>query len=410
MQSNRRSFIATAAASALAPAAPAAPGELDWSRIRAEYPWTEKQLFMNPAGWHPMRKSAIAAMHKYLEFKLLGPGEGRGQHANGHQDEARQGFAKLINAGPSEVAFVQSTLMGENIANLALGIVPGGPWNVVTDELHYESAIYMYRAMEKQGLDLRVVKMKDWRVDVKDIEKVVDRKTRLVACSLVSFLNGVRADAKAISDLVHAHGGYLYTDVIQAAGAVPIDVKALGIDFCACSGYKFLMGDRGLGFLYVREDLQGKVAKRFQYGDRQFSNIRYHMFPHDPPGPRPCSWEQRSGAGGHFEVGNIANVVAAGHADNLRFINDLGVDRIQARVKPMVEKVRKELPGLGYPCMTPDGTPTPISSFVVQDTKKLSEKMSRANIDVKIQWNQMRVSVSVYHTMADIDRFLNAAS
>jgi selenocysteine lyase/cysteine desulfurase len=409
MKANRRSFLA-AAATALAPPAPAAAAEVDWNKIRAEYPWTEKQLFMNPAGWHPMRTSAIAAMHKYLEFKLLGPGEGRGQHASGHQEEARQGFAKLINAKPGEIAFVQSTLMGENIANLALGIVPGGPWNVVTDEFHYESAIYMYRTMEKQGLDLRVVKMKDWRIDVRDIEKVVDRKTRLVACSLVSFLNGVRADAKAISDLAHAHGGYLYTDVIQAAGAVPIDVKALGIDFCACSGYKFLMGDRGLGFLYVREDLQGKVAKRFQYGDRQFSDLQYHMFPHDPPGPRPCSWRQRAGAGGHYEVGNIANVVAAGHAENLRFINELGVDRIQARVKPMVDKIRKELPGLGYPGMTPDGTPTPISSFVVEDPKKLAEKMRRAGIDVKIQWNQMRVSVSVYHNMADIDRFLNAAS
>jgi selenocysteine lyase/cysteine desulfurase len=410
MQANRRSFLATAAASALAPPPPAAAAAaVDFSSIRAEFPWNEKQLFMNPAGWHPMRKAAIATMHEYLEYKLHGPAEGRDRHASGHQDEARRGFAQLINAKPTEIAFVQSTLMGENIVNLALGIVPGGPWNVVTDEFHYESAIYMYRSMEKQGLDLRVVKMKDWRIDVNDIANVVDKKTRLVACSLVSFLNGVRADAKAISDLVHAHGGYLYTDVIQAAGAVPVDVKALGIDFCACSGYKFLMGDRGLGFLYVREDLQGRVAKRFQYGDRQFTNPQYHMFPHDPPGPRPCSWDQRTGAGSFYEVGNVANVVAAGHAENLRFINELGVERIQAHVKPLVEKLRKELPLLGYPGMTPDGTPTPISSFVVQDPKKLAAKMKRANIDVKVLWNQLRVSCSVYHNMADIDRFLNAA-
>ncbi len=401
MQANRRSFLASAAASALLPAA-------DFSAIRAEYPWAAKQLFLNPAGWHPMRKRAIEAMHQYLEFKLHGPMDGREQHASGHQDEARRGFAQLINAKPTEIAFVQSTLMGENIANLSLGIAPGGPWNVVTDELHYESAMYMYRSMEKQGLDLRVVKMKNWRIDVNDVAKVVDKKTRLVACSLVSFLNGFRADAKALSDLAHAHGGYLYTDVIQAAGAVPIDVKALGIDFCACSGYKFLMGDRGLGFLYVREDLQGRVAKRFQYGDRQFSDLQYHIFPHDPPGPHPCSWQVRAGAGGFYEVGNIANVVAAGHAENLRFLNELGIDRIQAHVKPMVEKVRKELPRLGYACMTPDGTPTPISSFVVPDPKKLAARMKAANIDVKIQWNQMRVSFSVYHTMADADRFLNA--
>jgi len=406
MATDRRTFLAGAAALA----APAQSAEPDWAKIRQEFPWNERQLFMNPAGWHPMRRAAIAAMQRYLEYKLLGPGDGRERAASGMQEEARQGFARLINAQPSEVAFVQSTLMGENITNMALGIVPGGPWNVVTDELHYESAIYMYRSMQRQGLDVRVVKMRDWHVPVEDVARVVDKKTRLVACSLVSFLNGVRADAKALSDLAHAHGAFLYTDVIQAAGAVPIDVKALGIDFCACSGYKFLMGDRGLGFLYVRQDLQGRVAKRFQYGDRQFSNPRYHMFPHDPPGERPCSFQQRDGAGAHYEVGNIANVVAAGHAENLRFIHELGVDRIQARVKPMVEKLRRELPVLGYPGMTPAGTPTPISSFVVEKPAELAAKMKRAGIDVKVQWNQMRVSVSVYHAMADIDRFLNAAS
>lgn len=408
MPTDRRSFLGAAAA--VAAAVPAGAAEPDWASIRAQYPWTEKQLFMNPAGWHPMRKSAIEAMHRYLEFKLYGPTEGRGQFASGQQEDARSGFARLINAKPAEIAFVQSTLMGENIVNLALGIVPGGRWNVVTDELHYEAAMYMYRSLEKQGLEVRVVKMKDFRIPLADIDRAVDAKTRLMATSLVSFLNGTRADAKAISEIVHARGGYLYTDVIQAAGAVPIDVKALGIDFCACSGYKFLMGDRGLGFLYAREDLHGKIARRFQYGDRQFTDMQYHMFPHDPPGERPCSWQTRTGAGSYYEVGNIANVVAAGHADNLRFINELGVDRIQAHARPLVEKLRKELPRLGYPSMTPDGTPTPISSFVVEKPQVLAAKMKRAGIDVKIQWNQMRVSCSVYHNMADIDRFLNAAS
>jgi selenocysteine lyase/cysteine desulfurase len=189
--------------------------------------------------------------------------------------------------------------------------------------------------------------MKDWRIDVEDVAKAAGRKTRLVACSPVSFLNGVRADAKALSEIAHAHGGYLYLDVIHAAGAAPIDVKALGIDFCACSDYKFLMGDRGLGFYYVREDLQGRVAKRFQYGDRQFSDIQYHVFPHDPPVPRPCSWRERAGARSYFEVGNIATVVPAGHADNLRFLNELGVDRIQAHVKPMADRVRRESAAAG---------------------------------------------------------------
>jgi selenocysteine lyase/cysteine desulfurase len=146
------------------------------------------------------------------------------------------------------------------------------------------------------------------------------------------------------------------------------------------------------------------------YGDRQFSGFQYHMFPHDPPGPRPASWTSRTGAGSLYEVGNIANIVAAGHAESMRFILDLGVDRIQAYVKPMVDRLRKEMPRLGYPCLTPEDTPSPISAFVVEKPDQLRAKLKRRDIDAKVEWNQTRVSVSVYHNMADIDGFLEAVT
>ena len=402
---NRRSFLATAAAAAV----PVRAATVDWNQIRAQFPWAEKQLFMNPAGWHPMSIRSMEAMKKYLDFKLNGPGDGRSLWASGYQDVAKELFARLINASTEEIAFVQSTLAGENLVVNGLGI-PGGGYNVVTDELHYEGSIYLYRSLAAHGLDLRIVKRKDGRIPLADVEKVVDRKTRLIACSLVSYLNGVRADVKALAGLAHAHGGYVYADVIQAAGAVPIDVRALDLDFCACSGYKWLMGDRGLGYLYVREASQGKVLKRLAYGDRQFSNFQYHSYPHDPPGEWPASWLTRTGAGSFYEVGNIANGVAAGHVESLRLIYEIGVDRIYEHARPMVERLRRELPRLGYPGLTPDGAASPISAFVVEKPEVLRRKVARAGADVKVEWNQMRVSVSVYHNPRDIDRFLEAVS
>ena len=391
-----------------ASAVPMAGATPDWAGIRAQFPWAQKQLFLNPAGWHPMRISAIRAMQRYLDFKLNGPGDGRGRHASGSQEEAKRLFAQLINASPDEIAFVQSTLMGENLVAAGLDI-PSNQYNVVTDELHYEGSLYFYQSLRQQGLDLRIVRLRDdHTIHLKDVEAVTDRKTRLIATSLVSYQNGWRPNISALADLAHSHGAYLYCDVIQAAGAVPIDVRALDLDFCSCSGYKWLMGDRGLGFLYVRQSLQGKIMRRTQYGDRQFSDFQYHMFPHDPPGPRPASWKHRTGAGALYEVGNIATAVAAGHADNLRFILELGVGAIQEHVRPMVAKLRKELPSLGYTALTPIDTPTPMSAFVVAKPDALIAKLAKANIDTKVQWNQMRVSVSVYHNMADIDRFLNA--
>ena len=119
-------------------------------------------------------------MHDYLEYKVNGPGEGREKRQDGNQNLARKRFAQLINAKPSEIAFVQSTLMGENLVRMGLGI-PGGGGNVVTNDLHYEGAIYMYKSLEKQGLDLRIVKHREGRIRTRDIEEVVDNKTRLIA-------------------------------------------------------------------------------------------------------------------------------------------------------------------------------------------------------------------------------------
>jgi selenocysteine lyase/cysteine desulfurase len=248
-------------------------------------------------------------------------------------------------------------------------------------------------------------------VHAEDLGKLIDRRTRLVAISLVSYLNGFVQDARAVSALAHAAGAYLYTDLIQAAGAVPVDVHALGIDFAACSGYKWLMGDRGLGYLYVKGDLQGSVLKRTQYGDRQFADFEYHGFPHDPPGSSWATFRQiNHGAGSYYEVGNIANSCVAAQAASLQYILGLGVDNIRAHARPLTARLRRELPRLGFDCMTPENNESPIVSFVAEKPAAVRERLAKARVAVKVEWRQMRVSVSVYNNDADLDRLLNALS
>ncbi len=237
----------------------------------------------------------------------------------------------------------------------------------------------------------------------------MDRNTRLIATSLVSYVNGNLQNVPALARLAHAHGAYLYTDIIQAAGAVPIDTAAMGMDFAACSGYKWLMGDRGLGYLFVREELQDRVMRRTQYGDRQFRDFEYHMFPHDPPGAQRITWEQaRPSAGTYYEVGNISNAAAAAQSASLPYILHLGVENILAHSLRLTARLRKEMPALGFQCITPEGNQSPTVAFIVPDPEHTRQKLARARVAVKVEWHQMRVSPSVYNNDADIDRLLNA--
>ncbi len=399
---NRRQLLASALAAPLAAAPP------DFSALRNDFPWIESEVFLNNAGWHPIGAHSIRAMQAYLEYKMKGPGGGRDDFGGGKQDEVKRLFAQLIHAKPTEIAFVPSTLVGENLVVAGLGL-PGSKSNVVTDELHYEGALYMYGNLRKAGLDVRVVKQRDYRVDVRDVEKLVDRNTRLIATSLVSYVNGYLQNARALADLAHAHGAFLYTDFIQAAGAVPIDVGAMGMDFAACSGYKWLMGDRGLGYLFVREELQDRILRRTQYGDRQFRDFDYHMFPYDKPAKERITWEyNRPSAGSFYEVGNISNIGVAAQSASLPYILKLGVENILAHSMSLTARLRKEMPALGFACITPEGNPSPTVSFIVRDPQATKAKLARAHVAVKVEWRQMRVSPSVYNNASDIDRLLNA--
>ncbi len=99
-------------------------------------------------------------------------------------------------------------------------------------------------------------------------------------------------------DLAHSRGAYVYADIIQGVGAVPFDVRATGVDFAAASGFKWLMGDFGLGFLYVRAELIERVLKRTTYGYHSSPDIVTHFLPSDSPGAPPFDLGVRNGGVG----------------------------------------------------------------------------------------------------------------
>jgi len=238
------------------------------------------------------------------------------------------------------------------------------------------------------------------------MQKVIDNKTGLVSITLVSNVNGWVEDAKALSNLVHSHGGYLYADIIQAAGSVPVDVKALGIDFAACSNYKWLQGARGAGFLYVREDLQGSVVKdlsfpgyvHFNYSPWVTTREAADDFPYIAP--RDAR---------RYEPGNVSFVAYAGQYEALKRMLALGVDNIYAYTKPMCDRLKKELPGLGYKLITPLDAPSSIVVVQAKDLQAAQQKLRKANIQVTtVGENRIRISPALYNNMEDINRLLLA--
>lgn len=407
----RRSLLKGAAAGALASAIPAAasPGATGTLPVVGQFVVDRYEVCLNNARWHPLSNGARRAVTEYLDYKARGVWVPPPNLASPESIAVRQSFADLIGASPAEIAFVNSTTAGENLVVAALGLTQGGPHNIVTDALHFEGSLYLYTELRKRGVDVRIVKPRGWQIESADLEAAVDRHTRLIAISAVSFINGFAHDLKAVADLAHSHGALVYVDAVQAAGCVPLDVRATGIDFLAAASYKWLMGDFGLGFLFARKEILPKLQPT-QWSYRQVTDFEYHAFPGDSPGPFPASYNKREDAAGLFELGTYANGVLAALQYSLPWIGSLGVAEIQKHALSLNGKLRAEMPRLGYQCITPEQSRGPIIAFAVRDNSSTAAKLRTRKIDVGLSAGRMRISPSVYNTAADADALLAALS
>ena len=387
-------FALTGNPEGLPPQMPARAGILPRS-VRADFPSVLRETYLNSAAMHPVGTFAADAVKQLVDYRLYGPGEGRSDFGGAKQEELKKKFGALINASPTEIAYTANTTDGENI--VFMGLFEGGAKgeNIVIDELHFTSSLYMYKELEKKGIELRIVKHKNWAIDPEDMAKVIDKNTRLVSLALVSNVNGFMHDAKAVSAIAHARGAYVFADIIQAVGAVPLDVKALGIDFASAGTYKWLMGERGIGFLYVRQDLQGTVLPTTRYGHRQVSNFNRAAL----------SWEPLPGAA-RYETGGIPVMLAACVDAGINYVNKLGIPNIRAHAKQLTDRLQKELPPLGYKALTPMGTETPTVAFELKDAAAASKMLQAGKVvgTVIAHENRLRLAVSVFNTHEDIDR------
>tara|TARA_Y100000588_G_scaffold156317_1_gene170362 strand:+ start:194 stop:1426 length:1233 start_codon:yes stop_codon:yes gene_type:complete len=379
----------------------------DFDVVRDDFPRARTAAYFDNASSHPLSVHSAAALHRYINWLNYEVGEPWWPAWAAPRDEAKRLFAQLINAEPEEIAFARSAVEAES--NLLNGMgehLSGG--NVVTNDLHYNPALYNYKMRQRDGLEVRIVKHRDWQIDIDDMANAMDDNTRLVSVTLVSNVNGYLADVQAISELAHARGAYIYVDIIQAAGAVPIDVRAMGIDFAACSTFKWLMGVKGFGFFYVQADLQDSVAKPSQHCGGV--SLNYAPWVSEPdPDAEEITFALAQGPGS-YEVSYPSYEGAICAQESVKYILNLGVDNIRAHARTLTERLQEELPALGgYTSITPRGNESPILAFACEEPAAAMEKLKGAGVHVAMRYgNKMRISPSVFNNQEDVDRLLQA--
>ncbi len=401
MSISRRQFVASAASLAAGavttsaqPSGPTSSDSADPLGVRADFPIARLRTYLNSAYITPVPNQVVAVGRAFVESKALKP-IALGEMLR-KTDQVRAQFASLIQADADEIGFLFATSEGENVVANSLDLKAGD--NVVVDDLHYETEFVLYRHLQDtKGVEFRIVKHRDGRVDATDFEPLVNRRTRLVSVAWVSHHNGFRHDLRPIADLAHSVGAICYADAIQAAGMVPIDVKAAGVDVLCAGTYKWMLGGFGVAPFFVRRDLLDRIRVD-RYGalhvERTLGDGGFQLY--------------RTAKRFDYATLPFAEVYQLGAG--LEYVTRVGVDRIEQHSVALAQELRAGLAAQGHRLFTPEGNRSSIVTFYTpRDASALSAAFERASIDVTVRGalGQVRVSPALFNTRDDIVKLLD---
>ena len=195
-----------------------------------------------------------------------------GQQARALLDESRAQVARLIGATPSEIVFTASGTEADNMAlRGAIGMAREPRRKVVYSAIEHHAIVNTGKALAEEGWPVEVARVgADGLVDLDDLRARVDEGTAVVAVMRANNETGVIQPIEEAARITHAAGALLHCDAVQAAGKIPIDVRALDVDTLALSAHKFY-GPKGVGMLYVR---RGTRLKAWVRGGSQERNRR----------------------------------------------------------------------------------------------------------------------------------------
>ena len=229
------------------------------ARLRADFPKGAHVIYLDNAATTLKKPDGVAR----AVADAIGSfgGSGRGSHAAAFAAsmavfEARSAVAGLLGAqDASRVSFTMNATMALNIA--LAGLLPDGGRAVTTAASHNSVLRPLFRARDLRGAQVEVARiLPDGSLDWESYERALEGGANLVAATHASNVTGDVYDVARMVSMAHDAGALFVLDAAQTAGAMPVDMAALGVDVLCFTGHKSLYGPQGTGGLIVREGLE----------------------------------------------------------------------------------------------------------------------------------------------------------
>jgi L-cysteine/cystine lyase len=368
---------------------------MDAARLRAAFPVLEETAYLNAGTCGPV---PAAAQHAAVEAWRYATAEGRSsafyQRLVPLAEQLRERYAGLLGAPADEVALTAGTSDGCGHVVGGLGLGPGDEVLTADDE-HPGLTGPLIAAREQRGVTVRAVPLAE-------IPGAVTENTTLVACSHVSWHSGALAPVAEIVAAARAHGDVpVLLDGAQGVGAVDTDVAALGVDFYAGSGQKWLCGPVGCGMLWI--------APRFT--ERLFSPAPSYGGLVEPAAGLASPLLEN--ARRHDTPLRDLSIVAAALAA-FDVLADAGLDALRARAVAQAARLADLLAGAGFD-VVPRGASTLVAWAVpggAEAAMATRDRLQEQGVTIRDLpgTDRLRASVGAWNDEDDLERLLTALS
>ena len=363
--------------------------------IRDRFPIFEHAIYANSCSQGALSVDVRRAYEEYLAGWDAHGAEW--EHWVERAEAARAAFAELVHAQPAEVAV--TTSVSQAVSSLVSALpLERGRAKIVISDLEFPTVGQIAHAQELRGAEVVHVRPEaDGRIPLERFAEAIDERTALVCCTAISYRTGYRLDVAEVARLAHERGALCLADSYQAAGAVPLDVGALGVDFLTAGTVKYLLASAGLAFMYVRAGLHEQLLPTQTGWFADEDVFQMDISDYSPAG------DARRFDSGTPPVPNIYAGLAG-----IGIVREAGVEAIEAHVRGLVEELLAGLDELGARVVTPRGEADrgPLVCVASTDAEGLVAALGERSIVTSAREPSLRISLHLYNTPEDVERIL----
>ncbi len=234
-----------------------------------------QRIYLDHAATTPLSKKVLEKMLPYFteEFGNADSPHAVGRKAVNAVDNARDTIALLIGAKANEVYFTSGGTEADNWAVIggAYAQKEKGKDRVIVSSIEHHAVLYAAEKLAQEGFEVTYLPVNErGMVELNALKEVIDERTGIVCVMAVNNETGVLQPVKELAKLAHEKGALFFTDAVQAAPYLPINVKEFGVDMLSFSSHKFF-GPKGCGVLYIKS---GVKIERFVGGGEQERGLR----------------------------------------------------------------------------------------------------------------------------------------